>query len=266
MGYFGTIKDRMLPVSQAGRTTLSAGATIAASGSTVLSVVSESNLQAGQKVWVINQATTSGGTMVRCTVVSTASGQVTVTNDSGTATTFDTGALLGFDPQPTVLPIGYDTDSMYHRSCPQKGFSTLYKMSDTRKTGTAQTYSSVARFSNLYPNVESIIGQTWPNNALDANQGGYFQSRMDPDYLSRFLLSPYCLIDGWTDSTTPVTESVVRGTLDRLCWIPKGSILASEDTLTIAGLTAQWMAIDTLSPGTGVGSSECIFTAMKIAE
>ena len=262
MGYFGVIKNRSIHTAHSGRTTLSSGVTIAASGTTNLSVVSETNIEVGRKIWVINQATTAGGTMLRCTVTATASGQVTVTNDAGVATAFDTGALVGYDPQPVAIPIGYYSDSAYDRSCPQKGYSTLYKMSDTRKTGSAQSYTNAPRFANHYPFYDYHIGQTWPNNGIDTNMSGNMRSRFDPDIHGRFVLYPYSFLDGWTDSTTPVTEGAFRGYVDRICWVPKGTTIANEDTVSVG--SAQWVVMDTASP---IGdSNDYLMAAMKIAE
>lgn len=263
MAHFGRVTTRLIPANQAGRTTLTSGVTIAASGTTNLAVASESNILAGQKVWIINQATTAGGTMLRCTVTATASGQITVSNDIGTATTFDAGALVGFDPQPIMLPIGYH-DGTRTRSCPQKGHTTLYRMFDKRKTGSAQAYADHARFGLFYPYTHNMLGDTAPNGTLffDPTIGG-MRPRNDPDLLSRFVLFPYTFLDGWTDSPSAPEEGIYRGYTDRLCHVPKGSTLANEDTVTV-GATTQWLILDTASP---IGDSyDYLMTAMKIAE
>jgi hypothetical protein len=243
--YVGLLENRFVASTRSGRTTLSSGVTVAASGSTVISVVTNNNIEVGQKIFVINQTNGSNaGNLLRCTVIAKATGQLTVTNDAASATTFDSGALVGGDPQPNMIfglteNLGGGT---WYGGCPSKGAMFLYGGSTTRKTGAAQTLITQMQYAVHIQSHYLYLGDTsGAGVGADVTPADpYAWDRTNPNIGGYYGFSPYVLVGGWTNGTIN-TDKWWRGSTERICQCGRAGTLASEDNLVIG--TAKWMAL-----------------------
>jgi len=247
--YVGLLPKLFIPTDRSGVTTLSSGVTVAASGTTNLPVVSETNIKVGQKVFVINQtAGANAGNLLRCTVTATAAGQVTVTNDSGTATAFDSGALVGLDPMPSIF-LGHvqnQSGATWLGGTISKGGTMLYGLDTLRLTGSAQTLANQAGYGAGFMNMGVYFGAAGPTVAESAQETAmadpYMVGRMGPDLDSKFLVQPVLIVGGFNNSTGNLrTDKCIRGSTIRISYVPKSPSLAAEDVLMDG--TARWVVI-----------------------
>jgi hypothetical protein len=241
--YIGLLENRFVASTRSGRTTLSSGVTVAASGSTVISVVTNNNIEVGQKVFIINQTNgANAGNLLRCTVTAKATGQLTVTNDAASATTFDSGALVGGDPQPNMIFGLTYARTGWVGGCPSKGAMFLYGGSTTRKTGAAQTLITQMQYGvHLHLHYIFIGDTTGAGPGNDVTPGDpYAWDRTNPNVGGYYGFSPYVLIGGWANGTIN-TDKWWRGSTERICHCGRISTLANRDNLVIG--TGKWMVM-----------------------
>jgi hypothetical protein len=262
-GLFVGIPDtRIVPTNKSGRTTLASGATIAAAGETVLSVGSSSNVQVGQKIRVLNQTVgANGGNFVRCTVTAVATGEITVTNDSAVATTFDSGALVAFDPQPIMFQgnsYGRNPGSYYIGSYPASAFF-IYGYDTLRMTGSAIALASFKQYATVtmssYPFASNPNGG-YPGAVL--NNETYW--RQDPDTNGNYSVYPMLFMGGRSNGADNTDEGA-RAQTERVVFVTRGASLASEDILKVGD--AEWLCAFGWSDWS---SNQQYSTAYKIAE
>jgi hypothetical protein len=257
----GLLENRFVASTRSGRITLSSGVTVAASGSTVISVVTNNNIEVGQKVFIINQTNgANAGNLLRCTVTAKATGQLTVTNDAASATIFDSGALVGGDPQPNMI-FGLTTSrSTWVGGGPSKGAMFLYGGSTTRKTGATQTLITQMQYGVHLQFLYLFIGDTMGGGlGGDVTPGDpYAWDRTNPNAGGYYGFAPYVLVGGWTNGTIN-TDKWWRGSTERICHCGRVGTLANRDNLVIG--TAKWMVM--YLNGTGE-SFNCI--AIKTTE
>jgi hypothetical protein len=262
--YVGIPTSRIVPTNKSGRTTISAGATITASGETVLSVTSSSNIKVGQKVRVLNQTVgANGGNFVRCTVTAVATGQITVTNDSAVATTFDSGALVGFDPQPIMFQgNSYGRNGgagSYIGSYPASAFF-IYGMDTLRMTGSAIALASFKQYAtntmHAFLNASNPAGG-YPTGVLNSDM--YWRS--DPDVNGNYGVLPMLFVGGRSNNADSADDGI-RAQTDRVVYVTRGAALANEDRLEVDDET--WVcAFGYTDYGSG---NQQYSTAYKIAE
>jgi hypothetical protein len=243
--YVGLLETRYVPTDRSGRTALTAGVTIAAAGTTVLAVGSSANIKAGQKLFVINQlAGANVGNLVRCTVTTTGAGTITVTNDSATATAFDAGALVGYDPQPVcVMGLGRDRTG-WTAPYISKGATFLYGISTLMMTGTTQTYDTQYWYGASWTTRYTWCGGIAPASApvdLSALFGASsIYERMGPDIDSKWAVDPMMLVGGMTNDALN-SDVNIRGSTERVAAVHQSVTLAAEDVLSVG--SAQWLVV-----------------------
>jgi len=234
---FGT-PQRIEQTANSGRTTLTAGVTINGAGNTALAVASSANMTAAQKLFVVNQHVTSKGTIVRCTLVSVDNPtQVTVSNDSGTNTVFEAGALVGMDPLPAFVGICSYSGGTY-QGFPSWGFAHLYHPATTRMTGTAQTTPAIRTALSAPASLDFYVNAVAKECA----------TLLDPDAnLNRPIMS--CLLLGHFNATTSQIAGAdqLRGRVRRIGRFPfVAGAVAAEDTFTEGAVT--WRIFPDVSP------------------
>jgi hypothetical protein len=262
--YVGIPSTRIIPSNKAGRTTLSSGVTVTAAGETVLAVASSANIQAGQKVRVLNQTVgANGGNFVRCTVTTVATGQITVTNDAAVSTTFDSGALVGFDPQPMMFQgTTYSRNAAgfwSYQGCSPSVAYLIYGFDTLRMTGTAISFSAFKQYASItmqgYP-----IGANPSNSAPTGIWSNDAYWRQDPDSNGNYSVFDMLFVGGRSNNADNTDEGA-RFSTDRIVYVTRGASLASEDVLQVE--TAKWLCsfgfIDW-------SSQQSYSTAVKITE
>lgn len=236
--YIG-VPTRSVASNRAGRTTLTSGVTVAAGGSTALAVASESNIQTGQKVRVLNQtAGANAGNFVRCTVTATATNQITVTNDATTALSFDSGALVGHDPCPIIMLGSTYNYGQAVRSVPSKGAVFIYGMDTEIMTGTAIALSGMKQYyvvtqqglvtgGSLLNETSSSSTNLWENNAWQ---------KQDPGFEGTYSVYPFILVGGISNNVDNADHGL-RATTERVAWVTRGLALSSLDVIETGATT-----------------------------
>lgn len=262
MIFIGLPNTRIMDASTAGRTTLTSGATIAASGETILAVASSDNIQIGQKIRVLNQTVgANGGNFLKCTVTGVATEQITVTNDAATALAFNTGALVGADPMPTVY-IGMPASASSNLfGMPAKGAIFIYGMNTLSMIGTAIAVASQRQYMPLVPTTIVYAGSVNSSAAANAIWTTEAWSNQSPDVDGRYAVYPYSLYGGRSNDVDS-TDKCCRASTNRIAFVTRGVALASEDILAV-GATARWMCAFT---NAAVYTSIMDSVAIQIAE
>jgi hypothetical protein len=229
VGIFG-IPKRTIPARYSGRTTLTTGDTVDAAGTpTTLEVGSTANMTVGQKLFVINTANTANrGNLLRCTLTGIPDPtHITVTNDYGTATAFDAGALIGLDPMPTFIPRMDNSSASSYGFAPNRGFCFLYNAATLQMTGAAQTDPQHNVAQGAFYNTEvyefSVDYYTYANPSSQAG-AIYEASPIWP-------VAPILLV-GTRNYAGNFVGKQMRGRIDRVCFFPNiNPLVAWGDTM-----------------------------------
>jgi hypothetical protein len=239
--YVGISDKRLVHAECAGRTTLTSGVTVTGAGSTNLAVADESNIQVGQKVRIIDQTVgANGGNFLRCTVTATAANQITVTNDAATDTDFDSGALVGYDPQPVFFLGITVTRTSYYGAKPAKGAMTIYGMDTLRMTGSAIAWGSLKQYASWCMLSTTTVGDPGNGNDYSSVWSGNAWTRDDPGVEGLFGVVPIVMVGG-RSANADNSDECIRASFTRVAYVTRGPTNPVQEDVIQAGATAQWL-------------------------
>lgn len=220
----GTIK-RISPEHWSGRCTLNGAHTVNSGAGQVLNVnETPNNITAGQKLFIVNVGDTNKGTLLQVTVTAVDTGLKTITvTNSTSATSFDTGALVAFDPMPTCIIGNGLSMGGYYRGAPMRGSMFLYSQANTRFTGAAQS-TPVINAGTLF------LGN--PYVYYSSGSATAQKDYLSPSASGAYGVQPWLLHGHHNSSWTLIGGSQqLRGYLERICSLTYGTAISPEDTL-----------------------------------